>query len=135
MLLLLIYTIFFIFSVKTSLSLFQEEEVKLREAAERRLRMRHLDYLDLNYIVIISSLISTVFVWGVIIYTMVKYKNCLIFVILSIAELIMNIEVYFSEIVPTFFDPDFYYFNRIKSICCWSLEFCYIVFAIVLQIC
>ena len=135
MLLLLIYTIFFIFSVKTSLSLFQEEEVKLREAAERRLRMRHLDYLGLNYIVIISSLISTVFVWGVIIYTMFKYKNCLIFVILSIAELIMNVEVYFSEIVPAFFDPDFYYFNRIKSICCWSLEFCYIVFAIVLQIC
>ena len=117
------------------MSLFQEEEVKLREAAEKRLRRRYLDYLDLNYIVIISGIISTAFVWGVIIYTMVKYKNCLIFVILSIAELIMNIEVYFSEIVPAFFDPDFYYFNRIKSICCWSLEFCYIVFAIVLQIC
>lgn len=129
--LLLIYTIFFIFSVRTSLSLFQEEG-RFREIwEERRKQKQRLD----SCIVIISALISAAFVRGVIIYTMVKYKDCLIFVILSIAELIMNMEIYFSEIVPACFDPDFYYFNRIKSICCWSLEFCYIVFAIVLQIC
>ena len=135
MCLLLIYTIFFIFSVKTSLTLFQEEGCYRKSWEDRRDRLRVLDYYDLGCIRSICAVISSAFVWGVIIYTMMRYKNCLIFVILSIVELIMNVEIYFTEIMPACFDPNFYYFNRIKSICCWSLEFCYIVFAIVLQIC
>lgn len=133
--LLLIYTIFFIFSVRTSLSLFQEEGRRREIWEERKKMTKLLDYYNLSCITSISAIFVSAFVWGVIIYTMVKYKTCLIFVVLSIAELIMNVEIYFSEILPACFDPDFYYFNRIKSICCWSLEFCYIVFAIILQIC